>query len=302
MEAATLEILPVVYSVTDAAIAEMKQELTGLTADTPANYEKVRLGIAQCRGYRVDIEERRKELKAPALEYGKKIDDEAKRVTALLVAIEDPLQIEKDKADAEKARIKKEKEDAIKAKMEAEIKAKREAEEAEAARIKAENDEAERVERARIAEEQRIESERLATERARLEAEQAIVDEQNRAMQVKLDEEAAALKAEREQIERERFERETKLKAEREATEKVEREAAEKKAREDAAKAEAERLAAMAPDREKLAGFALVLRSLKPPMVNSLEAQQAMEEAFEYIADAAGALELFAKSGEKVAA
>lgn len=297
-----MQTLPVEYSVSDAALEELKAEYSGLTISNTAEYEVVRKAIGHCRDLRVATESKRKELKADALEYGRKVDSEAKRITEALLSIEEPLKLEKSKVDDEKARVKKEKEDALQAKMEAELQAKREAEEAAA-----------KAERDRIAAEQKIEADRLAAERAELEAEraaveaerqkqQAIIDEQNRAQQAKLDAEAAKLKAERDAIEREKFQQEAKIRAEREATEKVEREAAEKKAREEAAKAEAERLAAMAPDREKLAGFALTLRSLKPPMVSSLEAQQAMEEAFEYIADACCALELFAKSGEAVAA
>lgn len=295
------------YSVSDAAIEKLRERYSGLTIENTADYERVRVGIGEIRDIRVQVEKTRVELKADALAYGRKVDAEAKRITSLLLEIEEPLKLEKQKVDDEKARVKREKEEAERRRIEEELRIKREAEEAEAARIKAEQEEADRKERERIAAEQKAEADRLAKERAALEAErakaeeerrkaQAIIDEQNRIMQAKLDEEAAALKAEKERLQREQFEREAKERAEREAREKLEREAAEKKAREEAEAEERERLAALAPDREKLTAFAETIAAIAPPIVKSSEAMHYLERACDHIQQAAVILRSFSEN------
>lgn len=301
------------YSVSDAAIEKLRERYTGLTIATTADYERVRVGIGEIRDIRVQVEKTRVELKADALAYGRKVDAEAKRITALLLEIEEPLKLEKQKVDYEKARVKREKEEAERRRIEEELRIKREAEEAEAARLKAEQDERDRIERERIAAEQKAEADRLAKERAALEAEkakaeeerrkqQAIIDEQNRVMQAKLDEEAAALKAEKERLQREQFEREAKERAEREAREKLEREAAEKRDREEREAEEREHRAAMAPDFEKLAAFAKAIADLPSPDVNTSEAIHYLHHANEHLNQAVELLNDFAaKYGPKPA-
>lgn len=288
------------YSVSDAAIDKLRERYSGLTIANTADYERVRVGIGEIRDIRVQVEKTRVELKADALAYGRKVDAEAKRITSMLMEIEEPLKLEKAKVDDEKARIKREKEEAEKARIEAELQAKREAEEAAA-----------KAERDRIAAEQKAESERLAKERAALEAEraaaeekrrkaQAIIDEQNRIMQAKLDEEAAALKAEREALARQQFEREAKERAEADARAKVEREAAEKQAREEREAEEREHRAAMAPDFEKLAAFAKAITDLRSPEVTTSEAIHYLHHANEHLNQAVELLEDFAaKYGEQ---
>jgi hypothetical protein len=124
------------YAPTDAALAEMKARLVATKFDcrTPAGYDAARRGIAECRTLRVAVEKKRVELKADALAWGKKVDTEAKRITAELESIEEPLQAAKDAIDNEKKRIAQEAEEkrlaAIRAEEErlaAEAKAKRDA-------------------------------------------------------------------------------------------------------------------------------------------------------------------------------
>ncbi len=284
------------YSVSDAAIEQLRARYTGLTIQSTADYERVRGGIGEVRDIRVQVEKTRVELKADALAYGRKVDTEAKRITNLLLEIEEPLKIEKAKVDDEKARVKREKEEAERAAIAAELKTKLDAEEA-----------AQKAERDRIAAEQQAESDRLAKERAELEKEraaaeeerrkaQAIIDEQNRIAQAKLDEEAAKLKAEREKLAREQFEREAKERAEADARAKVEREAAEKKAREEREAEERERLAALAPDREKMTAFAEAIATIAPPVVNSSEAMHYLDRACDHIQQAAIILRSFSEN------
>lgn len=112
------------YDVTEAAIAELASKYAGLKIVDPASYEHVRVALGDVRTKRIGVEKRRKELKADALEYGRKVDARAKELTESLLAIENPLQDEKDKADVEKekarqekARKEKERVDGIRAKI-----------------------------------------------------------------------------------------------------------------------------------------------------------------------------------------
>lgn len=293
------------YSVSDAAIDKLRERYTGLTIANTADYERVRVGIGELRDIRVQVEKTRVELKADALAYGRKVDAEAKRITSLLLEIEEPLKLEKQKVDEEKARVKREKEEAERAKIEAELKAKREAEEAEAARIKAEQEAIERAERERIAAEQKAEAERLAKERAALEAEraaaeaerlkaQAIIDEQNRLERERIEAEQAKLREERERLAREQFEREAKERAEREAREKLEREAAEARRRAEIEEEEREHRAAMAPDFVKLAEYAKAILAIPSPDVNTSEAVHYLHHANEHLNQAVELLHDFA--------
>lgn len=87
--------------------------------ETTAGMKAARESRAEIKAYRVDIEKTRKEIKAPALERCRLIDDEARRITAELEALENPIdrQIkaeearkeaeQKARAEAEKARVAK---------------------------------------------------------------------------------------------------------------------------------------------------------------------------------------------------
>ena len=61
------------------------------------------------KNHRVAVEKKRKDLKADALEWGRKVDAEAKRITVLLEPIEVHLQTEEDKVTKEKERIRTQK-------------------------------------------------------------------------------------------------------------------------------------------------------------------------------------------------
>lgn len=143
--------IQVVYPITEADITARFAGFAELTADSPQGYKAVQAAIGELRSARVDVERRRKDLKAESLEYGRRVDEVAKYLTGLIEAIEHPLKAKKAAVDEEKARIKAEKEAAERAAIEAKIRAEQEA---ETARLKAE-------------------AERLAQERAALEAERA---------------------------------------------------------------------------------------------------------------------------------
>jgi hypothetical protein len=69
------------------------------------------------KNLRVNVDKRRKELKAASLEYGRQVDSAAKALTDLLEPIESHLQAEEDAVENEKARIKAEAEEAKRLKL-----------------------------------------------------------------------------------------------------------------------------------------------------------------------------------------
>ncbi len=170
---------PVELGLADGVIEGLRGRLVGLTADTRAGYEAVRLGIAEVRALRVDVEQSRKELKKSAIEYGRKVDTEAKRVTAKLLEIEQPLKTEKARIDDEKVRLRREKE-------EAERKIREEKERIERERIEAEQRkqrEANEAERKRLEDERRRQRLAIKAERQRLADERAELQKQREAIE-----------------------------------------------------------------------------------------------------------------------
>lgn len=286
MSSPTLDIItvqPVVYMVTADEIAATKAKYAALDATTPAGYEEVRLAIQTVRSTRVSIEKRRVDLKAEALDYGRRVDAEAKRLTALIEEIESPLVAKKKAIDDEKARIKAE---------------------AEAAKLKELQD--------RLAAERAAEDARLKDERAKLDAERAVFEEEKRkADDIAAEQRAADEARQREQREREQAEQKAeaeRLRIEREAIERERAELARAKAESDriefervarakaeadaAAKIESDRLAAaereaaiqaILPDAKKLDAYADALRAVPVPAVKTKAAKVALDRAAEQL-------------------
>ncbi len=307
-EVEVTDFTPVVrYSVSDAAIAEMQAAYMPLViagVEDAEGYRRVHEARMTVKGTRVEIEKKRKELKSEALEYGRRVDGEAKRLTGLLEPIESHLSQVEDAYAAEKERIRNEAklkaEAEQRAKIEAELAEQRAKQEAEAAMLKAEQEAAaaklkveQDAEAARLrAEREKLEAERRAieAERARQKAEQDRIDAQRRAEQEKLDAARREVEAEKkrladieaarlQKIEEERLAAERAAELERakvEAAERARREAEEKAAREAAAakaKAEAEAAArakaeALRPDREKLLAVAKAVSAIEVPAVS----------------------------------
>lgn len=115
------EIQIVEYSQTAAALSLLRGKYHGVlfAVATPPGMRQAREARAEIKGYRVDLEKLRQELKAPALERCRLIDEEAKRITAALVTLENPIddQIKAEetrkenerqaKEEAERARVAK---------------------------------------------------------------------------------------------------------------------------------------------------------------------------------------------------
>jgi colicin import membrane protein len=110
------------YSPTEAALADLRQRYGKVVFDvtTTKGMDLARKGRSEIKGYRVALEAKRVEIKAPALERCRMIDAEAKRITAELVALEDPIDAlikteeqRKEREKAEKERIERERIESI---------------------------------------------------------------------------------------------------------------------------------------------------------------------------------------------
>lgn len=99
------------YNKTDAALAELSQRYTKAVYDvaTSKGMDEAKVARAELRGYRVNLEKTRVEIKAPALERCRLIDAEAKRITAVLVDLEEPIdeQIKKEEKRKEEEAMAK---------------------------------------------------------------------------------------------------------------------------------------------------------------------------------------------------
>lgn len=280
-------------------------------------YEEGRQAIAQLRKTRTWIEERRVELKADALAWGRRVDEVAKQLTAFVESIECPLKEAKKLVDDAKAREKFERENAERLRLEAESKARIAAEEEAAKKRAAEEAERLRVENARLAEERRKldeERQRIAQEQARREQEaRAAAAERERqdaaaraereAAEAKARQEREALEAQVRELERQRAE-DARREAERIAAEKAAKEAEERAAREAAeaeerAKAEAARIERMRPDVEKVRLYGERLQELvfAAPELDDLEAAQRFAGDLEELQGIADRLKSFGANG-----
>ena len=106
------ELGVVKYDITNAAIKQMENEYMVLTVqglDDEAGFKMVHEARMVVKNHRVAVEKKRVNLKAGALEYGRKVDSEAKRIIGLLEPIEAHLQTEEDKVTKEKERIRTQK-------------------------------------------------------------------------------------------------------------------------------------------------------------------------------------------------
>jgi hypothetical protein len=202
------------YSPSEAAIATLTgkaQELMALDASDPANYDRIRLHIADMRTTRTKIDKHRLALTAKAREWQAECNKEGYRLMGLIEPVEELLKAKKKLVDDAKEAAKKAAEDAERKRVEDEVRRQQEAEEA------------------RKAEERRQEEERLEKIRKEQAERQAELDRQQAELDRKRAEQEAADRAAREAQEA----------ADRKARE--EREAADRAAREKAAKEAAER-------------------------------------------------------------
>jgi hypothetical protein len=314
IEQPLFSIQPITYPAQAAEIAKLADEYMPLTVsgiDDKEGLELVRAARLHVKGLRVDVEKRRKELKAESLQYGRLVDSAAKKLTELLTPIEQHLEHEEGIVEREKARLKKLEEERQQAIVAERIRQLQELgvianpfhvtmmSESDFAILiadkvaeKLEHDKAaaaEAAERARVAAEQKVEADKLAAERAVLEqqrkeqaAAQAKIDAEHKRI---ADEAAAQQRAD----ELKQAKAEAAEKARKAAIADQERKAAKEKA---AAEAEAKRLAKIArslPDREKLLSVADKVAEIDVP-VCSIHAISVADDVGQLLVDCGDAI------------
>ena len=279
------------YDITNAAIAQMESIYMGLTItdlEDKDEFKAVHDARMVVKGHRVSVEKKRKELKKDALEWGRKVDGEAKRITELLEPIETHLQAEENKVVLEQRRI-----EAEEAEEEAKKRDKRfddllavgvsmpimeiavmtddefqcllsdkTFEFNEAEREKAEAEAAEKKRLAKEAAERKAEDERLKKERVAQEAEakrQKAAQAELDAKQAKLDAQEKAIQDEKDRLTKEAADKkaaeDAEIQAAKDAEDLAKHQAKEKVEEEENAKAEAARQEALKPDKEKIDGW-----------------------------------------------
>jgi chromosome segregation ATPase len=266
------------FSARQAAMTSMRERFTGLSCATPAQYEETRIAIAELRGFRVEVERRRKELNADAQTWIKNVNGESKRLIEEAEKIEVPLKAMKDAVDEEKERKKAELQAAQAERIRLAEKKKLEE---DAARVKAEQEAA--------AEKLRVENEKLAAERERIRAE-------NERLRQEREELARQQRELFEAQEAERRKKEAEEKAKRDAAERAEAEriakerADEEFARQqremfEAQQAEAARLERIKPDVQRVREFGAKVTALvgQIPEVSSEDAGKYMQAARELL-------------------
>ena len=181
------------YSPTEAALAELATRYKGVLYEVskPEGMKAARAARAEIKALRVALEKTRVEIKAPALKRVQEVDSEARRITAALSALEDPIDAqiakEEDRRVAEKMAAQR----AEQERLAAEERARKEAEEARMA-----------AERAEIA---RRQAELDAADAARRQAEEESrrkIEEQERAARARIEEEERAARAVREEADK----------------------------------------------------------------------------------------------------
>lgn len=286
----------VVYEQNESTLVEAVAKSRGLKiqgVDDRRGYELVHAARMELKGYRVEIDKQRKQLNADALDWQRKVNSEAKRLTALIEPTERELEAEETRIDEEKTAIARKildermtalaafesplpasvvqdmgdneftavLEEAAQA-HESRQRAIRIAQE-EKARLEAEA-EAKRVEEQRA---QQAERERLAAERAELEQAQA----SQRAEANRLSAERAAFEAEQARARREQELEQSRRQAAEQSRQDAERmaEIAKQEAEERAVREveEAARREALRPDAERVRAFAASLQALEVPSV-----------------------------------
>lgn len=313
-ESATNAPPPIRYTVADEKIAELRAQYAPLKIEgvkDKSGYQAVRTARLHCRSLRAEVEKTRKALKEDALKYGREVDAEAKRITALLEEVEIPLLEREEAIDAEKAAeeaaAQKKIDDMVRAREESflavgvvltfterqnlpgmseeeyqgrlfdateayNLRIQKEAEDAaELGRLKAEED----ARQAAKAEEERLEREaeaaRLAAQRAEQEAREKALAEREAALKAEADRIAAERDAAARAAEIEKARADAAEKAKREAAEKAKRNAREEADRIERERVIAEKAAALLPDKEKILAYLDSLRAVPIPEMNTAE-------------------------------
>lgn len=288
------------FNITDHVISAMKDRYMPLSIkgiEDKAGYLMVKEARLTIKSKRVEVEKIRKELKEDALRYGRIVDAEAKRITALLEPIEHHLSEEQSRIDNEKENIRLEKERKKRELFQNRIDSFRKYDfiptDLLALEQMTEEEFEKHLDQAKILFEEKqkrlaeIEAEKKAQEeKIRVENERlANVAAEQRAAQEKIEADRKAIEDEKSAIEnkkiREEEEKKRQLEIEKhraEAAEKQRLEVEEKHNREAAEKIEREKLLeSLRPDREKLIKLSIDLSKVHFPTVTTDEAKNTLK-------------------------
>lgn len=95
------------FNQTEAALAILREDYAEVpNFKTKTGYEEGKQALSKIVKYRTDLEKCRKRIKAPYLQAGQIIDAEAKRITAELTKLENPLALAKKEVDDHEKRMK----------------------------------------------------------------------------------------------------------------------------------------------------------------------------------------------------
>lgn len=235
----------ILFSVTPERIEAMKGQFAALTIngiDDKAGYKAVHEARILCVTARRDVEKQRNNMLEESREYTRKVNSDAKQLTAMIVDIESRLEVKQQAIDDAKAKIQQERDEAVFLERLEKLKPYPQTNRSEvilramtatqfddylADAIKADEDrKAREAEQARIAEANRIEAERLAAERAELQRIAAEQEAERKRVQAIEDEARAKERAELERQRKEQAEAQAKIDAENARIAKAELEAA----------------------------------------------------------------------------
>lgn len=209
-ELTPFKIQPITFAETVRELEEIAAGCMAITVkglDDTAGIEvahKSRMQLVKLRG---NIDRQRKSMKADALEYGRKVDDAAKQLAAIIAPAEKHLEEQESIVKREKERLAREAEERRQAMIRSRLAALQECGKAymaddvaglsqedfdsllgaelEEKRQRDEQAAREEAERERIAEKQRVEQDRLDKERAELERKQQAAEERMKRMQAR---------------------------------------------------------------------------------------------------------------------
>ena len=301
------------YNITDAALAELAERHQYVTAHH--DYKQAKAAAKECQVLRKGLEDKRVLLKRDALEYGRKVDAEAKRIRLKIEAVEDPIRATINDIDDAEKRKEEKRIMAIQEEIEtirafgmhlegAGISALQAAQEKVAAVVldssfdeflaEAEGAKAESESRLRLA----------ISKRQAYEDEQAKLEEQRKAQeaqQKKLDEQQAELdrQAEEQHKQQEEDDRIRRAELDRKAAELKKKQDAldeEERKKKEAKEAEAARVLAeqQAPDVEKLNRLAEVLGTIEMPIMQSITGHAVITRVTSDLLDIINTIEKYA--------
>lgn len=269
------------FNLPDAVIAKLKDDYLPLKVsgvDDIDNYIACKEAHSIVRKVRTAIEKRRVALKTDSIDFGRRVETEAKRLTKEVGEVEAHLLAQRKVVEDEKERIKNAAIEAARLEEERIEKEKRDEED----RLRKEEEarlEAIRKEQDETARKQKEAQEMIDAEKKKIEDEkQKIADEKRREEEEKTRQEELE-KAKKESAEKARKDAEEKAEREKkEEAERIERERIAEENRKIEEQKEKERQEALRPDADKLKGLSIDISGFIYPDVSSVEAQDVIKD------------------------